>query len=469
MKRRTIYVILGLILLAAVGGVVVWRSRISRDSQNQVARSAQVQRGSMIVAVTAAGRIEPAARVGLSFEAPGRVGEVLVEEGERVERDQPLARLIADQLELDVSQSRAALAAAESQLAQLRAGPRLEEIEQARADLQAVEAQLNAAVANRNQLTSGPTDAEIAAAKAQVVQANTEMEIAQDTYDLIKEDGTEKEHANYDLYVAKENLAAAQARLDDVLSGAGRAERRAAESNVAAAEAQRDAAEAQLERLLAGPSEEDIAESQAQVEQSKIALRLAEHALERATLRAPFEGIVTEINMVPGETPPAQQAPLLLVDTSGFHMTVAVDELDVSQLSRGQEVNVTIEALADTEINGMVSTISPVATDETGVVAYDVDIQLDATEPRLRADMSANATIIVENLDDVLKVPSWAVRIDRDTGMTYVHRRTGDRIERVDVALGARQDGVVQVVSGLSEGDEVVRLEDGSSFELGSS
>ena len=464
MRRRTYYVIVGALLIAAAAGVYVWRTRTAQNAQEDVARAARAQRGPMVVAVTASGRIKPVTRVDLSFESPGRVTEVLVEEGDEVDAGQALARLKTDQLEVEVRQARAALSGAESQLAELEAGPTPEEIEQSEANLRAAEAQLAAAAANRNGIAQGPTDADIAAAEARVTQANTEKEIAQDSFDLIKEEGTEKEHANYDLYTAKQELAAAQAQIEDVLSGPDGAELRAAQSNVAAAAAQRDAAQAQLDQLLAGPSKEEIAEAEAQVSQAEVAVRIAEHALERATLRAPIAGIVTEINVTPGETPPTREAPMVLVDNTAFHITVGVDELDVSQLERGQEVEITVEALPDAEVGGTVGTISPVASQETGVVAYDVVIDLAPTEAPLRADMSANATIVIEELSDVLQIPNWAVRIDRATGDTYVQRRANGEIGRVDVELGVRHDGVVQVISGLSEGDEVVRLEAGASF-----
>jgi HlyD family secretion protein len=418
----------------------------------------------LLVAVTATGKIKPAARVRLAFEAPGRVAQIWVEEGDAVEANAPLARLVADELELQVEQSRAALAAAKSQLAQSQAGPRPLEIERAKANLRAAEAQVSAAQANLNQLTDGPTKADSAGAEAQVAQARTNVEIAQDTYDQIKEEGTQREQANYDLYTAKQELAAAEARLEDVMSGASSDERRAAAANVSAAVAQRDASEAQLDQLLAGATREEIGETKAQVAQAEAALKLAEQALRKATLRAPFDGTVTEINMTAGEVPPSREPPLVLLDNSTFHITVSVDELDISQLKEGQGVEVAVEALPETDVTGTVESISPVATLGTGVVTYDVVITLDPTEAPLRADMTANATVIVEELSDVLTIPAWAVRIDRDTGETYVHRRTGDAFERVGVELGVRHEGSVQVISGLSSGDEIVRLDEGASF-----
>jgi HlyD family secretion protein len=422
----------------------------------------------MLVAVAATGRIEPAARVGLTFETPGRVAEVWVEEGDQVEAGEPLARLVTDQLELQAEQSEAALAAAESQLAQLRAGPRPKEIEQARANLRAAEAQWSAAVANRDQLADGPTEPEIAAAEAQVAQARTSKLMAQQAYDRVEDEGTEKEQANYDLYTAKQELVAAEARLEDVLAGASQDELRAAAANASAAAAQRDAAQAQLDKLLAGATEAEIREAEAQVRQAQAALELAKHAVQRATLRAPFAGVVTEINMTPGEMPPTREQPLVLLDNSAFHITVAVDELDVSQLRAGQSVDVGVEALPEASVAGTVESISPVSAPQSAVVAYDVMIELEPTTVPLRADMTANVTIVVEELSDVLKIPSWVVRVDRDTGETYVHRRTGDEIERVAVELGVRHEGVAQVLSGLSAGDEIVRLEDSGAFGLSS-
>jgi multidrug efflux pump subunit AcrA (membrane-fusion protein) len=80
--------------------------------------------------------------------------------------------------------------------------------------------------------------------------------------------------------------------------------------------------------------------------------------------------------------------------------------------------------------------------------------------------MTANVTIRVDELGDVLTIPTWVVRVDRTTGQTYVHRPAGDDFERVDVELGVRYSGRAQVLSGLSEGDEVFWVES-TSFGFG--
>jgi multidrug efflux pump subunit AcrA (membrane-fusion protein) len=86
----------------------------------------------------------------------------------------------------------------------------------------------------------------------------------------------------------------------------------------------------------------------------------------------------------------------------------------------------------------------------------------------VRADMSANETISVQELADVLTIPTWVVRVDRLSGQTYVDRQTSDGVERTDVTLGVRYEGLVEVRSGLDEGDEVVWVSDQSEFGLGS-
>ena len=118
-------------------------------------------------------------------------------------------------------------------------------------------------------------------------------------------------------------------------------------------------------------------------------------------------------------------------------------------------------------ITGTVGRIAPVATLEGGVVYYDVTIGLTPTDLPIRADMTANATILVDEIADVLVIPTWVVRVDRSTGQTYVHRRVGDGVERVDVELGARYGGRVQVLGGLSEGDELVWVQESTPFGFG--
>jgi len=467
MKRTIAYVVLGVVVVATAAIAIFLRSRPAARAGDAI-RSTVVERGTMLVAVSASGGVEPLARVDLAFEVPGLVAEVPVEVGDVVETGAILARLDTDQLALQVQQSRAALASVEAQLAQLRAGAQPGEIEAAEANLRAAEAQVSAAAANLDQLQGGASEAQIAAADADLAAARLQQKAAQIAYDRIdKKDKENKERARYDLYAADQALAAAQAQLDDVLAGADAEQVRAARGNVADSVAQRVAAQAQLDLLLAGTSAEQIAAAEARVAQARAALAGTELSFEQAVLRAPFDGVVAAVDVTAGERVATGLPVVSLIDASRFRVRVSVDELDVARLVGGLAAQVTLDALSGAELAGTVERIAPAATLDGGVVNYDVIIALAPTDVPVRADMTANATIVVEELADVLMIPTWVVRVDRNAGQTYVHRQMGDGVERVDVQLGVRYEGFAQVLEGLSEGDQVVRLPESNGFDFG--
>jgi len=482
MKRTVTYVMVGILAVVVVIGAVVWRSRLVASSDEDV-RSAVVKRGTMLVTVLASGSVEPQSRVEMAFEVPGLVAAVPVKVGDSVKAGDVLVRLDSKRLALQVQQARASLASAKAQLAQLRAGARPEEVTATEANLRAMQAQVSAVVANLDQLESGASDAQIAAAEAEVASSMAQQKVAYDTHERTMKcvkiplpDGSKRkicpalgapeEQARYNLQAADKALAAVQARLDQVLDGADENQVRAARADVWAAAAQRDAAQARLDLLLAGAAEEEIAIVEAQVAQAQLALESAELTLEKAALHAPFDGVVAAVNVAAGERVVAGMPVVVLVDDSTFHVTVTVDEMDVGRLVEGQAAQVTLDSLPDVIIPGTVERIAPAATFEGGVVYYDVVIELASVDAPIRADMTASATIVIEELTDVLTIPTWVVRVERTTGRTYVHRQVGDDVEQVEVDLGVRYEGVAQVLNGLSEADVVVWVED-APFDFG--
>jgi HlyD family secretion protein len=467
MSRKAQYVVIGAVLIGTAIAVLTVRARQAQQT-SEFERSAVVQRGPMLVAITASGSIEPASIAGLALESPGRVASVFVEVGDAVAAGDQLLALDSRQLALRVHQSEAALASAKADLMQVEAGSQPEEIVAAEARLSATQARVAAAAASLDQLKAGADAAQIAEAEAQVASARLQREVAQDTYDLTKDrEKTEKEQAAYDLYASGEALAAAEAYLEDLLAGPNSEQVRELESSLAEAVAQRDAAQAHLDQLVAGPSQEKIDAAESQVEQAGAALELAELTLRKATLRAPFRGVVAAVDAMVGEAAAPSVSAVTLIDDSKFHVTVSVDEIEVGRLAEGQEAVVTLEALPEEEIEGYVERIAPAARFEAGVVYYDVRIGLRETGVPVRADMTANATIVVEELKDVLQLPTGVVRVDRLDGQTYVDREVEGETERVDVKLGLRYGGNAQVLEGLEEGDRVVWVAQGNGFLFG--
>ena len=474
MKRRLAYIVTGAVVMAAaVAGALYFRPWEPAARQVTELRTAIVERGTLLVSVTASGSVEPETEVALSFDAPGRVTEVTVEVGDWVSAGEVLARLDSSQLELQVRQAQNSLALVEAQLVQLKAGPRTAEFAATEANLRVARAQLAAADARRDQTASGVGRAQIAGAEAQLANALVQRKPALDAYDrVVREDGPEdaRERAGYDLFVANSAVDAAQAQLDELLGGVDRNETRAAEASVASAAAQVEAAEAQLDLLRAGATGEQLADVEAQVAQAQAALRFAERALDSAVMVAPFDAVVAQVDVQVGDLASPGVPRVRLLDAADPHVTVSVDELDVGKLVKGQTAQVALDALPYADLLGTIDRIAPIASLEGGVVYYAVEITLAPSDAPVRVDMSATATVVVEELVDVLQIPTWVVRVDRATGRTYVHRGRGDATERVDIDLGLRHEGMAQVLDGgLSEGDVLVWVEDALPFGLGGS
>jgi HlyD family secretion protein len=460
--------------------------------------SAVARRGTVRTEVSANGRVEPEARQELSFEMPGRVVRVLVEAGDTVLAGDPLARLDDEQLMIQVRQAEAALQSTETSLAEVVARARPEEQAAAEANLRAAQAQVEAATANLNQLEDGATYAQIAAAEAALTSAMADQKAAKDMHDLTMTCftyygqeycpalGPFEEQARYSLAAADAAVTAAQARLYDLWSGADDAQIHAAEANIAAAAAMQDAAEAQRDLLLADTPEAQVASATSFIHQARVALELAKLALERATLVAPIDGVVAAVDITEGQFVGNGVTVITLIDTSRFHVTVEVDEADIADVSRGMTAEIHVDALPDLALNGRVERIAPSAgwsqlgalmplgTGTTGAgaaslgaglsapgaVTYEMTILLDETDEALRTGMTASAVIQVGEVADVLLIPTWLVRTDWDTGQAYVMQPRGDEYARVDLQLGVRGNGVVQVLDGLEEGDVVVLIQE---------
>lgn len=500
MNRKNLYVIVTVALLAAVVAGLVWWSRQHGDEAAEDLQSAMVERGNLLVSVSGSGAVRPERRVDLASEIGGLVMEVPVDVGDEVQRGDQLIILDKERLNLQVAQAEASLAAAEAQLAKLKAGAQPEDVEATESNLRAADAQVDVAEAEYDQIAAGAGKSDIAAAEADLASAITQQKKAEDRHeatlkcvtierspgDVIPIDegqvitltegfektvcpllGVAEEQARYQLEAANEALEAARTRLEQTETGANTNQLSALQSNVAATVAQRDAAQAQLDLLRAGPTEEQTAAAQANVDQAEASVEQARLALDQATVETPFDGVVAAIYVTAGQRATAGLPLVTLIDPSQFHLSIPVDELDVAPLAVGQQARVSFDALPGVVVTGTVRSIAQAAASDEGVAAYDVRIDLPPSDAAIRADMTATATVIVEEISDALRIPTWAIHVDQATGEYYVQRRTGTEVQRVDVELGTRQEGMAQVLTGLSEGDEVVRSPQSSRFDIG--
>lgn len=427
------------------------------QAQEATTETTVVQRDTLRVLIEASGNLEPQEEATLAFLSSEKVAEILVEEGDEVKAGQPLARLKTTDLELAVATAEVALNQAQVELEQTRNGAREEEIA-------AAQAQVRNAQANYNDLKAGSTAEEIAAAKAELELADSGLRSAQTAYDRAGggwNASVEISDQASNLWQAQATYKQAQASYEMALSGATKEE-------LAASWAQVQQAQAQLDQLKNGATEEDLESAQIAVEKAEAALEQAKLSLERATLRAPMDGVVTEIAIEEHEYASAGQGAITVSVLDPLEVEIDVDETDIASLHVEQEAAITLDALSDVTLAGKVTRISPTADATSGVVLYPVTLQLDEIPESLavRAGMTAEVEIVIASQKNALIVPLRAIQ--SEDGKSYVSRLVGDQVEQVEVELGIMTDTEVEILSGLEEGD-VVRVNTADSTTSGPS
>jgi HlyD family secretion protein len=240
-----------------------------------------------------------------------------------------------------------------------------------------------------------------------------------------------------------------------------------AQSGIRQAQANVVNAQNQLDQLLDGPSEEDIRITQAQVKQAQLSVLQAENALANAQLVAPFAGVVSEVNVKEGElSSGGGLGAVRLTNIDTFHLDVLVDEVDVRQVAVGQTVSLSVDALPDAEITGIVTKISPTASNVNGVIAYEVTIVPDVVEAPLRVGMSATAIITTANVDDAVLVPNRYISLNRDTDQAFVYKLVAGEPVLQEIELGLRNERSSQVLGGLTDGDTLALITTSSEEAL---
>jgi HlyD family secretion protein len=362
--------------------------------------------------VTATGEVVPNRWAQLSFKIGGLLDELAVQEGDRVEVGYVLAHLETGDLERQVEQAQAALAVSQANLAQVKAGARLEEIAAAQEALAAAQAEVSTARANLAsaqaelaRLEAGAKPEELTAAKAAMDKAAVALQLAQSEYDKIAwQGGIGATQQAVALQQASDDYETAKANYEALVRGAtaeeldiARAAVEAARAQVDVAQAQAGQAKAQLDQLLAGPRAEDIAVAQAQVEQAQTAVAQAQTALRDAELVAPFTGTVAKVTVREGEMMTPGQPVIFLGDLSHLRIeTTDLNEADIWAIAVGQEVILTFDGLPEKALSGRVSRIAPMATTEQGGTNYTVVVELDEQDPGLLWGMTAYVDITVK-------------------------------------------------------------------------
>lgn len=375
-------------------------------------------------ALVASGTIR-ADEVRIASELGGRILRVEAPVGAEVRAGDVLVVLDATPLLAQLSQAEAAVAAAQADLAVVRAGPRAEEIAAARAALALAEAQRDGALAAwENALDAVENPQEL---DAQIVEVRTQAELAAQNVELARaelarerllrdqrpEGSLERRVADLQVLAAEEALAAAQA--DEAAAQTALdwlwlirseplaliAQAHAAEGQYRIAEAGVAVAQARLNDLLAGPTAEEIAVAEANVRLAEAQANVLRVQQERFTLRSPVDGVVLDQVLRAGELAAPAATILTVADLSQLTLHVYVPEDQIGRVRVGQTVQVTVDSFPDRVFSGRVARIGdePEFTPRNVATAegrrntfYAVEVHLPNPEGLLKPGMPADVT-----------------------------------------------------------------------------
>lgn len=184
-----------------------------------------------------------------------------------------------------------------------------------------------------------------------------------------------------------------------------------------------------------------------------------EKAAERKVV-SPIEGTVNAVNIKNGDdlskisSGSTRQIPIIIGDLGTMKAQVQVNEVDIANVSIGQKAVLKLDAVDGLETSGKVEKMDSLGTSDQGVVTYNVIINFDSLDNRVKPEMSVSASIITDVKQNVLIVPSSAVK--NDGSDDYVEVLSGNTPERKSVQTGVSNSTDTEIISGVNAGDKVV-------------
>ncbi len=355
---------------------------------------AKVEKGDLAKSVVATGKVTPITKVEVKSKASGIVKKLLVDYGDRVKKGQLLAQLDKIEIEAQVEQSKAALEAAQANLKSSQA-----DSERAKVDAEGPDVPLLKRAYDRAENM----------AKDGVVSTSA-LEDAQ---------------KNYEMSLNKQNVSKAQVTV-----------------------------------LKA-----KIAQSQANVAQDEANLKQLEEQLSYTDIISPIDGIVLSRDVQMGDAVSSilvlgSSATLVMTlgDTSEVYVKGKVDESDIGKVYLGQRARIKVESFKDKTFDGKVTKISPMGVEKDNVTTFEVRVSIQNPGGELKAEMTANAEIILDEHKNVLQIPEGAILYDKDkkASVEIPDPKGKEGKNKVAVNIGISNGAKTEVLSGLKEGDQVV-------------
>jgi HlyD family secretion protein len=393
-KSKKLWIILGSLFAILLIVAVVALIHLAKGDPIDPNKIAKVTRGDVARSVVATGDIQPITKVEVKSKASGIVQKLYVDINDRVSKGQQLAQLDQQEIQAQVDAQRAQLASAEANVTTYEANIEQDKVNAAAPDLPMYKATLD---------------------------RNVEMN--------------------------KEGIVSHQT-LDD------------ANRDYLAALTRRNSAQAQV-----GVDTAKLKQARAQVLQSQASLKQLEEQLGYTTIVAPMDGVILSRDVEMGDAVSSilvlgSTATLVMTegDTSEVYVQGKVDEADIAHVYMGQPARIKVESFRDRTFNGKVTKIAPMGVQKDNVTTFEVRVSINNPGGELKANMTANAEILLDEHKGVLTIPENAVLYDNQKNASVQipdkHQKEGFR--KIPVTVGLSNGSVTEIISGLKEGDQVV-------------
>lgn len=225
------------------------------------------------------------------------------------------------------------------------------------------------------------------------------------------------------------------------------------ENAIAAAENTLTLAEHEASLANAEPRSEALVRADAKVAQARARIELIDAQIADRSIIAPFDGIVTDVDILPGETATAEPV-ITMLAAGAFELTAQIPEIDITKLQIDQRAEAVFDARRSERVIGAVTYIAPLAYEIEGVAYFEAKVGFEEVPPWIRGGLNADIDIVVHEVTDVLRVPKRF--IDTVGEAASVLLREGERIVPKEVELGfVGNNGFVEVI-GLAEGVELI-------------
>ena len=279
---------------------------------------------------------------------------------------------------------------------------------------------------------------------ADIAQAEASLRDAQLQLDALKNPSAS------DLAQVQASAIQAQASLDKLKQGGTAAE-------IAQSQAQVAQAQASLDKLTAPATDADMASAEASLLQAQVQVDTAQHNLDQATLKAPFDGVVSAVTVQQGTLASSGGAAVTIVDRSKLHVQVNLSETDAAKIQVGQPVALSFDAVSNVTLKGTVATVAPAATVSQNVVTYPVQVEFDPGDAPIKVGMSATAEIQIQQIDNAILVPSRAVQTSGATKTVTVLQGSQRTPVTVQVETGATSNGQTVITSCVDTGAQCLK------------